>query len=219
MKNNEYLKYAEEKLSSGLEETRYSVVKELVKFNSIETLPLLMKAVSDMSYRVRDEAIKGIRALPKDDVFLILENFLKESENKPIRNAAMEAFTHFGKEATTYLLRLLKDANPEIRMFSANMLGTIRDSRAVDGLIEKLQDSNENVKHAAAESLGKIADLRAVEPLIACLKQEFWIQYPAIVALGNIGDPSAIEHLVKLRDNEMLKDVVAEAIRKIGGIF
>ena len=218
MSNIEFLKNAEEKLSSGLEETRYLTVKDLVKYNSIETLPLLMKATGDLSYRVREEALKGICAFPKDVIFPKLEKFLRNQDNKKLRMAAIEAFPHYGKEATPYLLRFLKDKDERIRMFSAAMLGKIGDTKAVDALIEALKDPDENVIHASAESLGKIGDKRAVKPLIDCLNQSFWIQYPAIIALGNIGDPTAIKHLIKLRDDKILRDVVAEAVRKIGGI-
>lgn len=218
MSNIEFLKNAEEKLSSGLEETRYSIVKDLVKYHSIETLPLLMRATGDLSYRVREEALKGICSFPKDIIFPKLENFLRNHDNKKLRIAAIEAFPCYGKEATPYLLRLIKDKDERVRMFSAAMLGKIGDPKAVNALIEALKDQDENVKHASAESLGKIGDKRAVKPLIDCLNQSFWIQYPAIVALGNIGDPSAIKHLIKLRDDKMLRDVATEAIRKIGDI-
>jgi HEAT repeat protein len=130
----------------------------------------------------------------------------------------MEAFPRFGYKATSFLLKLLKDHDKDVRIFSAGILGEIKDPMAVNDLVEALRDPNENVRHASIESLGKIGDIRAVEPLIDCLSQDYWIQYPAIMALGNIGDRSAIKHLIKLLNDEKLRDAVIEALGNIGDV-
>ena len=206
----------EEGLSDPREDIRYSTVKAIVESDSIETVPLLLKGVGDSSYRIRKEALKGICAFPSDLIFPRLEEFLRDEENANLRTAAMEAFPRYGHTATPHLLRLLKDRNEDVRMFSATILGDIRDPASVESLIEGLQDPNENVKNACAESLGKIGDIRAVKPLIDCLHQDFWIQYPAVIALGNIGDLAATEHLVKLLNDDMLRQAVVEALGSIG---
>ncbi len=216
MSNAEFLKSADEQLSDGTEGSRYTAVKEIAETKSIEALPLLIKAASDSSYRVREEALNGLCSFPQDVIFPELEDSLRNHDNANLRNVAIEAFIRYGKEATSYLLQLLKDSDEEVRMFSATILGDVQDAMVVDDLINMLDDLDENVKHAAAESLGKIGDARAVSPLIDCLQQDFWIQYPAIIALGSIGDPSAISHLVKLLDNEMLRQAVIETLGNIG---
>lgn len=218
MNETEILKSATEKLVMASEETRYSTVKDIAGLQSLGAVPILMKAAGDSSYRVREEALKGICSFPKDVIFPRLEDFLRNHDNANVRTAAMEAFPRYGREATPYLLQLLKDYDEEVRMFTATMLGDIRDSSAVDNLIEALGESDENIKHAAAESLGKIGDPRAVGPLIDCLQQDFWVQYPAVIALGNIGDPSATIHLVELLNDEMLRQAVIEALGKIGDV-
>jgi HEAT repeat protein len=218
MDTKETLRSFEDDLSAEAEETRYSAVKALTEGNSIEVLPHLLKAVADSSYRVREEALKGICAFPKDLIFPRLEELLRDQENANLRTAAMEAFPSYGTEATPFLLRLLKDQDGEVRMFSATILAEIGDPSSVEGLIQVLDDPDENVRHIAAEGLGRIGDARAIAPLIDCLKQDFWIQYPAVIALGNIGDPSAAGHLVGLLDDEMLRQAVIEALGKIGDI-
>lgn len=218
MDNQRLLETAINKLSDDSEKTRYSMVKELSGINSTEVVTLLIKAVGDTSSRIREEALNGICAFSQDVIFPKLEDLLRDQENANLRTAAMEAFPRFGKKATSYLLRLLKDHDHDVRIFCVTILGEIQDPSAVDNLVEALNDPNENVKHAAIESLGKIGDVRAVEPLIDCLNQDFWIQYPAIIALGNIGDPAAIKHLIKLINDEKLRDAVIEALGKIGDV-
>ncbi|MGA1791399.1 MAG: HEAT repeat domain-containing protein [bacterium] len=202
--------------SAGTDETHDLKGRDILRRNTMESLPHLLKAVGDSNYRVREDALKGICSFPHDVIFPRLEDLLRDHENANLRTAAMEAFPRCGKDAVPYLLRLLKDRDDEVRMFSATILGEVQDPAAVDALIEVLKDPDENLRHACAESLGKIGDARAVDTLIECLDQDFWIQYPAIIALGNIGDLSATEHLIKLLDDEMLREAVIEALGKIG---
>jgi len=216
MDDNEFLSSAAKRLSADSEETRYSALEDLVEKRSTEILPLLIEALNDSSRRVREKSLEGICSFPQDIIFPKLEDFLRNEDNANLRSAAMEAFPRYGKVATSYLLRLLNDPNNEVRMFSANILGEICDPSAVDDLINALNDPDENVISASIESLGKIGDARAVETLINCLYQEFWIQYPAIIALGEIGDPSAIQHLNTLLDDVMFREAVIESLEKIG---
>jgi len=212
------LEGATARLCSEVEETRYAAVKELTMIRSTDVLTHLLEAVGDASIRIRNAALHSICSFPLELVFPRLEDFLRDQERAHLRTAAMEAFPRYGKEATPWLLRLLKDGDEEVRMFSATILGDIRDPAAVDDLIDALNDTDDNVRHASAEGLGKIGDARAVHPLIDCLHQDFWIQYPAIIALGRIGDPSAIEHLLPLLDDEMLRQAVIESLGQIGDV-
>lgn len=218
MQDIDGLESVAKRLSDVSEETRFKAVNELYNLESVGTIPVLMKAVGDSSYRVREKAIEKICSYPGDKVFPRLEAYLRDGDNANNRTAAMEAFPRYGRDAIPYLLKLLKDYDEEIRAFCAVMMGILKDPSAVDGLIETLKDEDENVKHAAAESLGKIGDARAVRALIKCLDDDFWVKYPAIIALGEIGDPSATEHLVPLIEDDMLKQAVVEALGRIGDV-
>lgn len=207
-----------ERINSNKEEVRYAAVSELARAQSLDALHLLLQAVGDPSFRIREESLRAICYFPPDVIFPRLENFLRDGENANLRTAAMEAYPRYRNEATPYLMNLLEDEDPEVRTFTGVILGEIKDPDSVEGLIKALADDDENVRHAAAEALGFIGDQRALEPLIDCLDADFWIQYPAVIALGNIGDPAAIQHLVKLVDDEMLRQAVIEALGKIGDV-
>jgi len=216
MSKEDILRTASDLLQEGSEEVRYHAVRDLSRVNSMGAIPLLMEAVGDESYRIREEALQGICAFPCEVIFPRLESFLRDHDNANLRTAAMEAFPRYGREAVLYLTRLLKDYDEEVRTFSAVMLGEVADPLSVEGLIEALRDRDENVRHSAAESLGKIRDHRAVKPLMWCLEDDFWVQYPAVIALGDIGDPLAVPSLVRLLEDEMLRQPVIEALGKIG---
>src|SRR5262249_34296552 len=82
-------------------------------------------------------------------------------------------------------------------------------------LILSLRDPDVNVRHAAAASLGRIGDEAAVMPLIDALRSEAWLQYPAINALGEIGDPRAQPALLGLLGNELLRAPGMEALGRL----
>lgn len=212
---NSLLASAARRIEEGSEKDRYQAVRDLTQAHSFGAIPLLMQVVGDESYRVREEALKGICAFPPELIFPRLEAFLRNHDDAQVRNAAIQAFPRYGEKATSYLLELLQDVDPDIRIFSALMLGSTRDPLGMEGLIAALKDPSENVRHAAAESLGKLRDHRAIPPLIECLQSDFWTQYPAAVALGEIGDPAAIEPLTALLEDDMLRQA---AIRSLGSI-
>jgi HEAT repeat protein len=198
------------------EETRYQAVNELRQASLPSTVSMLMTAVADRSFRVREEALGAICGFDPEVTFPRLEAMLRNNENAELRTAAIEAFPRYGRRATGHLLILLADADEEIRNFAAVMLGEVMDPDSVEGLIAALADPEENVQHAAAEALGRIADSRALPGLMACLDKSFWIQYPAIIAIGNIGDCVAVPALLGLLDSEMLRSPVVEALGKTG---
>lgn len=129
----------------------------------------------------------------------------------------MEIYVKLGSAAVLPLLQLLQDDDEEVRNFSAVMLGALRDPRAAQPLIRALEDEDVNVRHAAASSLGQLGAREAVPALIAALQQEPWLQYPAMQALGEIGDPRAGPALVRLLDDPQLRLPALEALARVAG--
>lgn len=184
-----------------------------VALKSVEELLLL---VSDEDQGCKPEAIDRMMSMGLAANYGFLEKAVRNDADADLRNGAMEVFVRFGNESVPRLLSLLQDENEEIRNFSAVMLGDIASRDAVDGLIKALRDQDANVRHAAAEALGKIGDRAALLPLMALLKEDFWQQYPAIVALGEMCDSRAVHGLLQLLGDEMLREPVIEALGKIG---
>ena len=146
-------------------------------------------AVGDESWPVRQASAERLAAFDPALLLPVLESALRDEEDAAVRNAAMEIYVKMGAAAVAPLLRLLADRDEEVRNFAAVMLGTVGDTRAVPSLVNALADPDVNVRHAAATSLGQIGSPEAVEPLVRALRTEPWLQYPAINALGEIGDP------------------------------
>lgn len=139
---------------------------------------------------------------------------------------ASKVLIKIGSPAVPPLIAALNEKNAEIRFHAAEVLGELRDSRAVgplsaalndedestwmaaralgkigspavESLIAALENSSAKVRKEAAEALGNLKDFRAVEPLIATLNSKAeQLHYSAVHALGKIGGPRAVEGLI-----------------------
>jgi len=180
---------------------------------SVEEL-LLFVADDDLGYRV--EATARLLAMDIAVIYPVLERGVRDDIFADFRNGAMDILVAFGKASVPYLVKLLKDADEQVRNFASVMLGDIGNREAVGPLITALRDRDVNVSHSAAEALGKIGDRSALFPLMELLKDEFWVQYSAITAIGAMRDYRAVPQLVQMLDNEMLAGVVITALGQIG---
>jgi len=183
-------------------------------------IPLLLQALGDTDWRVRKTAVEGLVAFGGDDVTSGLVQRLSAEDNAGARNSSIEALAQIGAAAVGPLLPLLDTRDPDVRKFAVDVLGDIRDARAVPGLLAKLNDDDENVRVAAAEALGKLRDRRAVDALVGCLSSadQSWLDYAAAEALGEIGDERALGPLMAALGRSSLREPVLESLGKIGNV-
>jgi HEAT repeat protein len=92
-----------------------------------------------------------------------LRDFNKERRRKAVYKLGMAG----GEEALRALMVAVEDANEDliVRGRAAQMLGMMRDPRAVDSLINALSASGYQTPIHAAQALGIIGDKRAIGPL------------------------------------------------------
>jgi HEAT repeat protein len=183
-------------------------------------VPLLFRALADVDWRVRKTAVEALVALSDSEVVAGLVKQLFSHDNAGARNSAIEALVHIGTETVDPLLASLTTTDPDVRKFIVDILGDIRDARAVPALVGRLEDDDENIRVASAEALGKIRDRSAVDALIGCLSRtgQDWLDYAAAEALGEIGDERALGPLLAALERSSLREPVLEALGKIGNV-
>ncbi len=184
-----------------------------------QAVPLLLRAMADKDWRVRKTAVEALVAIEGESVIAGLIEALKAEDNAGARNSAIEALVQIGGPALDHLLPLLATPDPDVRKFIIDILGDIRDSRAVPAMITRLaEDVDENIRVAVAEALGKIRDPLAVDALLACLNRhnQGWLDYAAAEALGEIGDQRALGPLLAALDRSSLREPVLESLGRIG---
>jgi HEAT repeat protein len=120
-------------------------------------------------------------------------------------------------EAVEPLIPLLQDKVKAVREEAAAALAVIGDA-AIPSLLKALQHEDWLVRLHAVESLGKAQSKRAVDPLLSVLfnDRDSAVREDAVRALGEIGDPHAVEHLFMVMREPELRTVAVEALGRIG---
>jgi HEAT repeat protein len=153
-------------------------------------LNALVKAVADSDPTVRLEALITILGIARPKDF------------EPVENA------------------LLKDQDPWVRFYAANVLGELRDPCAISALVRSLRDPEGNVCRASADALIKIANFDCVSPLGVIIlddKEDALARVQAIGVLRRISAPGAAQILAcALTSTESL--VAIEAARSLASV-
>ncbi|MBI4042564.1 MAG: HEAT repeat domain-containing protein [Deltaproteobacteria bacterium] len=147
----------------------------------------------------------GEKAVPQLVDFYCSSKMSLAEANAAIK--AIEILEKIGKDAVPYLLQQLPLHEKCVHPYKLIIaLGKIGDPRAVVPLIKLLDNKELNLRISAASALGQIKDPRAVSPLIHALSDPTTggaRRYVAL-ALGSIGDPSALMAIAeKMRDRNI----------------
>jgi HEAT repeat protein len=195
------------RLAQGDEATRLNAAEIISETESLDTKPLL-GALSDESWRVRRAAVKGVsqRAAP-EAIAALLNSVVENHQNPSLLNSALQVLASSDVDTFSPLLELLQGPDPDLRMQAALALGEQRDVRAVDALINALRDDNTNVRYHAIEALGKLEAVEAVGPLCELAEsRDFFLSFVALDALAKIGDARIAPRVVKLLEDELLRE-------------
>lgn len=192
-------------------ETRLTAAQQLVLFAE-PPLDAIRHAMEDEALPVRTHAIDAAaKFLPADELVSMVAN----QSNATLRNAAIEALKLSGERGVGALLGALTHTDPEVVMFAAQILGDVKAELPVEPLVDLLQHEDKNIAQSAIETLGKRRAIDAVPALVGVLENDFWLQFAAITALGEIADPRATLPLVARLQDEMYRGEAAEALGKI----
>ena len=182
-------------------------------FKSGSTDAEISAALQEAQPVLRERAIAlAARHLPPET----LGRFVGNDENAVLRNAALSALERQGPYAVPHLVALSRGENPEVAMFAVQILSRIKDPASAQSLLPLLEHADSNISQAAIEALGALKAREAVPGLIRLLDADLWLQFAAVAALGEIGDPRAVQPLLDAIPNEMLSEPAVDALGRIG---
>jgi HEAT repeat protein len=172
----------------------------------------IVAALQETQPILRERAIAlAARHLPPET----LGRFVGDDENAVLRNAALSALERQGPYAVPHLVSLSRGENAEVAMFAVQILSRIKDPGSAQALLPLLEHSDSNIAQAAIEALGALKAREAVPMLIRLLDADLWLQFAAVAALGEIGDPRAVQPLLQAIPNDMLSEPAVEALGRI----
>ena len=181
----------------------------------------MFELLGDKDWRVRKTIVDGFVRDPQPEVVTGLLDALADAENAGKRNSATEALIRIGEDAIIPIVeRLRVERDVDVRLSLVNLLGDLRSSDAFDILVETLEGEPDiNVSSSIVSSLGKYRDAAALPHLLRVLQREdLWLKFHAIEALGEIGDRAALPAILPLYKEKSLRKPVLEAVGKIADV-
>jgi HEAT repeat protein len=170
----------------------------------------LLASEEKFDYRVKQKIEKSIASL--------------QDKKGTIMRTAKKDLIAFGSNAVEPLIGVVKDwkGQPaDLRVVCVDILGEIRDERAVPVIIGTLTEDKMTMRYNAARALGNIADKRAAPALIGLLNDKEWqVRFYAVEALGKIGDRSAVNPIadIMVKDaNSEIKLAAIDALNSLDG--
>ena len=162
-----------------------------------------------------------------------------DGENFLSRCTAVNAVGRVGGQdaaSRKRLVELLSDPDPTLRMESAAALGRMRSGDAAEALLASLAgDPIDDVRTQVAVALSEISAPDSLDSLIDCLanggyphldehidEMEFgasWeVRGHALKAIGEIGDPAAVQAVIDFIDDEDNEDLQESGFRVLAGL-
>jgi hypothetical protein len=195
------------------EEVRYRAAAALGVCKDAGALLALAGMLADESPIVRKRALISLSQAPKIEDAAVLGKLVewikggKDPLNNVLRAFAADALAKGGEAAVPALLDLLQQDNPGVWSYAIRAFGKTgtTNSKAEDSLVGFLEagksDKRSGQRMAAIEAAGLLRLKKAVPLLVKQLDDRVRDNEPlrgnAVVALGRIGDRSAIEPLIK----------------------
>jgi len=100
------------------------------------------------------------------------------------------------KKFSPFLLKLVDDADPEVRAQVAKGLGDVEFAKARGALVKALKDPAPRVQFFAAQSLGKLGNAASAQPLIELLRandnKDAYLRFAAAYALSKLKADDAL---------------------------
>jgi HEAT repeat protein len=134
------------------------------------------------------------------DNFETLRQIVNRGNSEQKRDALLQIRNLENAEASRIAVPLLRDSSETVRATAAFSVIYLPKTEAAQNLIPLLKDKSPLVRREAAYALGKVQNSEAIAPLLQTFQTDkiYEVKNACIVALGEIGDASAIDVLVAI---------------------
>ncbi len=205
---------AEELEASGEEQAEDDEL-ELEEEKVKDEIDIQIDLLQDTDWVVRREAVVTLGEMADERCVEPIVKALRDGDWQ-VREVAVEAIAEVGPPAVDLLIRYMRDW--ESRKYVIRAMGKVNDERVLDPLMSMLH--NDEFKDDTTRALIELGK-PAVPRLIAALsdKDEF-VRKQAILALGAIQDPEAVDPLIALLHDQdwWTRLTAAAALEKIGDV-
>lgn len=210
-----------ELIASADADARQMAVWELKRLELAEALPHLLRLIGDEDWRVRKAAAEALVESPDREVIAGLVGCLYDGANAGKRNTSMECLHRIGVSILPEVLRELSGtADYDVKLALISLLADLRTEEALEHLLYLLQrEKDTNLLSAAVNSLGHYRRKESIPHLVRLLTYDSpWLQFHCVEALGAVGEPEVLPHVLPLYKRPGLQKSVLDAVSQIAHI-
>ncbi len=159
----------------------------------------------------------------------VLAEQIKRGNDEQKRTALVQIRNLENADASRLAIPLLRDASEIVRATAAFSVIFLSKDEAFAVLIPQLTDKKEFVRRETAYALGKIQNTSAIAPLMQSFQNKkeksVEVKNAAVIALGEIGDASAVDFLTQIlrrkptAENDFERRSAARSIGQIAQII
>lgn len=181
---------------------------------------MLVDQLGDPNWRVRRDTVASLgRTADAGSIAQVLRILRSKHHEPAVLNSALQVLALNRIDVVPALIEFLHDADVDLRVYTALALGYQADQRAETALLAALHDPQPNVGYHVIESLGRLRAQAAVEQLVVfATSGDFFLAFPALTALTQIGDSRVAERLLPLLDDEILCEAATDALSELGDL-
>ena len=134
------------------------------------------------------------------DEFETFRQIVNRGNSEQKRDALLQIRNLENAEASRIAVPLLKDSSEIVRASAAFSVIFLPKAEATQNLLPLLKDKSPLVRRETAYALGKVQNSEAILPLLQTFQTDkiYEVKNACVVALGEIGDASAMDLLVKI---------------------
>ncbi len=185
-----------------------------------ETIEELCKLIQSSNVGIQEAAEYALRRIRGKKTIQKMLPLLR-SDSPTLRNISMDILREISGDDVQSIQSFLRDVDPDLRIFMADILGHSKSLKAVYLLCEALlKDPEVNVRYQAAMSLGNLGFTEAVDSLLIAMNDEEWVQFSVVEALVKIRAHNTVDILVDQlqKSSTLVASVIIDALGEIKNI-
>lgn len=205
--------------SSDVEERRDAVLAAGA-LHDRETASILLSALGDADWRVREEAIRVVGEVAVEfELVKPLIDGLCQGANVGLRNAAREVLRRLGAAAARALVTSLSEVEPNDRKFIVEALACGGTDDAIDTLIASVRGSDPVIAVAAMDALAQLGGPRATAALRDKLRTgDTFERAAALDALEHLAATVQYDDLAPILEDRLLRRIALDALGRSGDV-
>ncbi|HKU40583.1 MAG TPA: HEAT repeat domain-containing protein, partial [Polyangiales bacterium] len=201
-------------------EVRRDAVLAAAAMRSRELAPLLLHALGDSDWRVREEAIFAVADVAVDfDLLPQLIDGLCQGTNVGLRNAAREVLRKLGGAAARALVAALAEVDLNSRKFVVEALACGGTDEAIDTLIASAKGPDMTIAVAAMDALAGLGGPKVEAVLREKLREGSPFERAAAIdALDRLSVVVGFADLEPLLGDRLLRRIALDALGRTGDV-